>query len=265
MPYLRFSRARQLYTCARCSTRILRHQPYVRDEPHPYARMRGTAVVGHLCLSCVVGPEEARRIFLAFLTKDRGDPPELPPGFEITPNGYLRFPPRVELIDITPQLLQILARDPDRIRAIGPDKFELLICDRLDHFGYDFARVGDGTFRKDGGIDLLAWQRSALIPMLIAVQAKHTSLTDKKLGPPAVRDLTGSVERHGLNAGLLVTNTTFTADARWFAEKQPLLTQLRDISDLQRWLRGEFSRQDEWRQIPTTIELCPGVSVPVPR
>jgi hypothetical protein len=35
--------------------------------------------------------------------------------------------------------------------------------------------------------------------------------------------------------------------------------------DLQRWLRGEFSQQQEWREIPTSVDLCPGVSVILPR
>jgi hypothetical protein len=233
----------------------------VRDEPHPFARMRGEAVVRHLCLFCVVGPDQAQSIILALLKNGTG---ELPPGFDVTRNGYLRFPPRIELIDITPQIIRMLAQDPDQIRGIGPDKFELLVCDRLDHFGYDFARVGEGTYRKDGGVDLVAWQRAALIPTLIAVQAKHTSHADKKIGSPAVRDLAGTIAHHRFNAGLLVTNTTFTVDAQWFAKKQPLLVQLRDIEDLQRWLKGEFSHIDEWREIPKEIELCPGVSVRLP-
>jgi hypothetical protein len=63
----------------------------------------------------------------------------------------------------------------------------------------------------------------------------------------------------------LVTNTTFTPDARWFASKEPALVQLRDVQDLRRWLKGEFSRDAEWRDMPTGIELCPGVRVELPR
>jgi len=266
MPYLRFSRAaREQYTCARCSRTIPRRQPYFRDEPHPFARMRDpdVAFARQLCLSCAVGQQHAQQVFRA-LSARASHPGQLSLGFSLTRNGFLRFPPRVESVDITPQLLNVLAAEPSLIRSLSPDAFELLICDRLNYFGYDFARVGH-SYRKDGGIDLVAWQRTAIIPVLIAVQAKHTSNADKRIGPGPVRDLAGTVHRHGLSAGLLVTNTRFSPDAEWFARKQPLIVQLRDIEDLRRWLQGEFSVEDEWREIPIAIELCPGVTVQLPR
>lgn len=264
MPYLRFSHARQPYACSRCRGNIAKRRPYFRDEPHPFDRMRGTATVRYLCLSCVVGPEEASAI-VESLSERRVDPNQLPLGFEVTPDGGLVFPPRVELVDISRELLEMLQTTPDRLRDLTADQFELLVCDRLAAFGYDFARVGRHAFRKDGGIDLLAWQRTALVPLLIAVQAKHTRRANRKVGPDAVRDLAGTVRQHGFNAGLLVTNTTFTPDARWFAGKEPSLVQLRDIQDLRRWLRGEFSRDAEWRDLPTGIDLCPGVRIELPR
>jgi len=147
---------------------------------------------------------------------------------------------------------------------MSPDAFELLICDRLSKFGYDFARVGRVN-QRDGGIDMIAWQREALVPILLAVQAKHTADPNKHIGPSPVRDLAGTVQQHGLNAGLLVTNTTFTPDAKWFAQKQPLIVRLRDMRDLQQWLLGEFSAEDAWREIPIEIEVCPGMRVPLPR
>jgi hypothetical protein len=264
MPHLRFSHARQPYACSRCSGNIAKRHPYFRDEPFPFARMRGTATVRYLCLSCVVGPAEASAI-VESLSERRADANQLPLGFEVTSDGKLFFPPRVELVDISRELLAMLEATPDRLRELTADQFELLICERLAAFGYDFERVGAHAFRKDGGIDLLAWQRTGLIPLLIGVQAKHAGYTKRKVGPDAVRDLTGTVRQHGFNAGVLVTNTTFTPDARWFACKQPALVQLRDIQDLRRWLKGEFSREAEWRDLPTEMELCPGVRIELPR
>lgn len=39
-----------------------------------------------------------------------------------------------------------------------------------------------------------------------------------------------------LQIGMVVTNTSFTADARWFADHQPAIIRLRDMSDLKRWI-----------------------------
>ena len=149
--------------------------------------------------------------------------------------------------------------------ATNSDKLSDLVCDRLDNMGFELARVGPGTYRKDGGIDIVAWPRATTVPYLMAVQAKHTASPSRKIGPAPVRDLLGTVQMHGFNIGLLVTNTTFTPDARWVAKQRPLLMRLHDAADLQRWLRNEHLREQEWRDIPTEIEVCPGVFIRLPR
>jgi restriction endonuclease Mrr len=216
----------------------------------------------HLCLTCVLGISQAEAVAQAVSSHVKGE--QLTVGFSLTANGFLRFPPRVELMDVTAELYQALARDPDAIRRLSPGAFQELVRDRLGHFGYECCRVGDVN-RKDGGVDYVAWQRQALVPTLLAVQAKHRAKPDGTVGSDAVRDLSGTIHQHGFSAGLLVTNTRFTADAQWVARKTPMLLQLRDMRDLQRWLNGEFSAEDEWREIPMQIELCPGVSVKLPR
>jgi hypothetical protein len=260
MPYLRFSRSRYPYTCARCSGPIAKGRPYFRDEPHPFARMRGQAVTKQLCLTCVLGEKTAREFI-----ESLGDPRQLPLGFELTRNGFLKFPPRVELIDISPQILHLLSKEPERMWDATPEFFENLVCDRLDAIGYDLERVGPSIFSKDGGVDILAWPRAPIVPCLMAVQVKHTAIRNWKIGPQPVRDLLGAVQTLGLNVGLLVTNTTFTPDALWVADQRPFLVQLRDFEHLCRWLRNDFLQDHEWRDLPRQIELCPGVIVPLPR
>ncbi|MBI5489933.1 MAG: hypothetical protein HY905_21535 [Deltaproteobacteria bacterium] len=36
---------------------------------------------------------------------------------------------------------------------------------------------------------------------------------------------------------------------------------LRGLTDIRRWLVGNFGDDAEWREIPREIELCPGVIV----
>jgi len=260
MPYLRFSRAKYPYACARCSEQIARGQAYFRDEPHPFARMRSQAKTHQLCLTCVLGEKNAH-----YFLDSLGDPRQLPLGFELTSNGFLKFPPRVELVDITPQILRLLSMEPRRLRDATPAFFENLICNRLDAMGYNLERVGPSIFSKDGGVDIIAWPQSHVVPCLMAVQVKHTTLRNRKMGPQPVRDLLGTVQTHGFNVGLLVTNTTFTPDALWVAQQRPLLVRLRDFEDLRRWLRNDFLQDHEWRDLPKQIELCPGVIIKLPR
>jgi len=67
--------------------------------------------------------------------------------------------------------------------------------------------------------------------------------------------------------GVLVTNTEFTRDARWTAELEQnrRFLRLRDFEDLKRWIRNDFTSDQEWREIPAEIELASGVTIQVPR
>ena len=64
---------------------------------------------------------------------------------------------------------------------------------------------------------------------------------------------------------MLVTNTGFSADARWLAElpENKSFLRLRDFADLQKWLRNNFS--GEGREIPDSIEVAPGVRIKIPK
>jgi hypothetical protein len=62
---------------------------------------------------------------------------------------------------------------------------------------------------------------------------------------------------------MIVTNTSFTADARDFAARAPALMRLRDFSDLMRWVADNFVDDAEWREIPRRIQLCEGIFVDV--
>lgn len=264
MPYLRISRARTSYTCASCSTAISRGQQYFRDEPHPFARMRNpdVAVTRHRCLQCVLGTEEATRLRESQIPAVGSA--QLPLGFELTNNGFLKFPPRVEVLELSDKIIQLLAEDPQQLLELSPDRLELVVCNRLDVMGFHVERTGH-TYRKDGGVDILAWHRSSPLPCLMAVQVKHSRDQAKKVGPSAIRDLAGVVSAHGFNAGLIVTNTTFSPDAEWYAQQRPMLTRLRDMKDLQRWLREDYLRERDWRELPSEIELCPGVIIKLPK
>lgn len=256
MPYLRFSHARHQYVCAECRSVIAPGEAYFRDEPFPIARVRGEKKVRQLCAVCVLGEADAQELHDSLTATG-----QLPLDFEINEQGFMRFPPLVQVVDITPDIVRLLAQEPDQLREMGPEFFEKLVCNRLDAMGFDVQRVGSSTFHKDGGIDIIAVPREAVFPSLIAVQAKHTSLPGRKVGPQPVRDLIGAVNLHGLNMGLLVTNTTFTPDARWVAEKQPVLTRLQDIEDLRSWLRDEFLRDSQWKYMPKELVLCSGTVV----
>lgn len=245
--YLRESRAKRSYTCLQCSTEIPKRNIYYRSEPHPFARWRGE-VVRILCYQCAHGKES--RLNNSQLTL-----PITPPLIHTT---------RVELVDFTQELLKNLRSSPESIFRISPEQFEILICDRFNAMGYNAKRVGQ-TNRKDGGVDVVFWpEKSTPISILGAVQVKHHRSPKTSTGASDIRDFAGTLSLSPFNAGLIVTNTTFTPDAQWFAKHRSRLLQLRELDDVRRWIQDDFTDDAEWRDFPRVIELCPGIRIEIP-
>lgn len=156
-----------------------------------------------------------------------------------------------------------LQGDPTLIHSLTPDQFEEFICDRLFAMGFEPKRVGRYN-ERDGGIDVLFWPRLwRNFPFLGAAQVKHHA--SRSVGPAPVREFAGVIASHPINAGLIVTNTTFTPDARWFAQQGAKLVRLREFDDIKRWIANDFASDHEWPEIPASIELAPGLVVQLSR
>jgi hypothetical protein len=157
--------------------------------------------------------------------------------------------------------LEVLRGDPESLYRLTPAQFEEVVCDRLDAMGYEPSRVGS-TNTPDGGVDIVAVQRDAPFPVLLAVQVKHR-LLGGSVGPAAVRELEGIVSRDSFSLGVLVTNANFTPDARWVADARRTMLRLRDHDDVMAWLHDSFRRGGR-RELPDVVTLRPGLQVQVP-
>jgi hypothetical protein len=170
-------------------------------------------------------------------------------------------PIRIDLIGVGAGFMKALKDDPYLVHEISPEQFEEFICDRLYAMGLEPQRVGN-TNSKDGGVDVIFWPRErGAFPFLGAAQIKHHRNPQTKQGPSAIRDFAGVLAGHPFTAGILVTNTSFTPDAEWFAREHARLVRLREFRDIRRWMFDIFDNAAEWREIPTMIQLCPGVSI----
>jgi hypothetical protein len=242
-------RSRNWYECALCQSPIEKGQYYYRDDPHPMARKYRGQTARQICVHCVKSD--------AYIN-ERASTGQLQLPFD----EYVSSPVRVELIDVTQLLLDNLRIDPNEIHRIDCDEFEEFICGRLSAMGFQAHRTGRIN-RKDGGIDIVFWNEG-VFPILGAAQVKHHRTHNRSNGPEVVRDFRGALATCPAQFGVVITNTTFTADARWFADHQGGLVRLRDISDLRRWINDEFVTDEFWHAVPATIELCPGVKIEVP-
>jgi len=258
--YLAESRARKSYQCAACKRLIPPKSAYFRHEPHPYARMQRGEKATQWCVECIEASEpeydrwSAHYRVPAVRVLDRSRPDD---------SREMLQPVRVELIGIAPILVQKLAGDPSLIHEITPEQFEEFICDRLFAMGFEPRQVS-ATYASDGGIDILFWSRNpATFPILGAVQVKHHSNPATKEGQRTIRDFAGAIAGQPFNAGIVVTNTSFSPRAEWFARQRATLVRLRGFQDIKRWLANNFADTEEWREIPDTIELSPGLTVKV--
>lgn len=107
----------------------------------------------------------------------------------------------------------------DRIRASPPNFFERLIVNLLLSMGYggSITDAGRALGRSgDDGVDGVIDQ-DALGLDRVYVQAKRYA-SGNNIGPGAIRDFFGSLDRHKAAKGLFVTTSTFSSSARETAE-----------------------------------------------
>jgi restriction system protein len=105
----------------------------------------------------------------------------------------------------------------DRVRSVSPDRFEKLVLDLLLKLGYGGA-FGSGIHlgrSGDGGIDGVI-QQDKLGLDLIYVQAKRWQ---GNVGPSTVREFAGALSAHRADKGVIITTSSFTAEAKKDAER----------------------------------------------
>lgn len=250
---LRQTRAARQYECSYCRSVIGQSDVYVRLGPV------GLTDVLHFCRSCSVLGNWLR------------DPLKLHDSLDQTTSNdqqlILPFaqhikPTRVQLVLISDADWTRILANPDELFRLNSPQFEEFVLERLRARGLNAHPTGK-TFRKDGGIDIIFTPpRTFPFPFLGAVQVKHHRDPRYKVGPGPVRELEGvlAANRH-FAAGMIVTNTTFTPDAKDFARRSSSGLRLRDFQDLRRWIADNFTDDAEWREIPARIQLCDGISI----
>jgi restriction system protein len=138
--------------------------------------------------------------------------PEPADAAEQTPDEIMRAAHRRIEAALAEELL-------DRVRAAPPDFFERLIVNLLLAMGYggSAADAGRALGRSgDDGVDGVIDQ-DALGLDRVYIQAKRYA-AGNSVGPGAIRDFFGSLDRHKAAKGLFVTTSGFTSSARETAD-----------------------------------------------
>lgn len=272
--YLIETKAKAPYVCAGCKSEIPRFALHFRHDPYPFARQFRGQPTTHWCRECILaaqpGPKDrftgrlripAVRVLGRPLTEKQHA--RLAEAERESVDLPLFRPVEIDVVSVSEILLDRVSKDPSAIHRLTPEQFEAFVCDRLFAMGFEPKQVGP-THHKDGGIDIVFWPRGSVpFPFLGAAQVKHHRDSRKSESSRTVREFAGAILSHPFNAGIVVTNTSFSPDARWFARERAKLVRLRDFSDIRRWIAGSFGDEAEWREIPRSIELCPGIVVKI--
>lgn len=122
----------------------------------------------------------------------------------------------------------------ERIAASSPLFFERLVLKLLTRMGYagNLGRSEHSGKTGDGGIDgILYLDRLGL--ERVYVQAKRWQ---GSVGAMTIRDFAGSMDAEAATKGVILTTSTFTADAKRYVEKSPKAIRLVDGEELTRLL-----------------------------
>lgn len=129
---------------------------------------------------------------------------------------------------ITCSLLEKVASKPEILYEITPRQFEELVCELFERKGYN-VRLTRQT--RDGGKDLIILNNSILGDLMIYAECKRYS-QKHPVNVGLVRELYGTIEADKATAGIMVTTSYFSKDARKFQEKISGRMNFIDYSEL---------------------------------
>ena len=149
----------------------------------------------------------------------------------VLPDKELIIPSRDIITGVTiinDSLLQRVKDDPNIIYNMSSREFEEMVCELLDKQGYD-VKLTKQT--RDGGKDIIVVQNSVLGEFCIYVECKKYDMSNP-ISVKLVRELYGTVMADNATAGMIITTSYFTKDAKEYQNKIKHRMTLKDYNDL---------------------------------
>lgn len=129
---------------------------------------------------------------------------------------------------VTHSLVDKVALRPEILQEITPRQFEELVCELFERKGYNVQLTKQ---TRDGGKDLIVLNNSMLGDLVIYAECKKKA-PKHPVNVGLVRQLYGTVEADRVTAGIMVTNSYFSKDARRFQQTIKSRMNLIDYSEL---------------------------------
>jgi hypothetical protein len=142
-----------------------------------------------------------------------------------------------QLVALPNQLLHAVSADPKLLFTLSGRDFEILIADVLKKHGFDVFLT---AATRDHGRDIIAVSSTLGMKTKYLIECKRYAQR-RKVDIGIVQRLFGVVKSENANKGIVVTTSSFSSDARHFADQHPWQLELRELTDVLAWLRGASS------------------------
>lgn len=131
------------------------------------------------------------------------------------------------------EILAYFGRHPELLHSLPPRKFEELIASVFRQSGFEVELTPE---TRDGGIDIIAVQKSGFAGSSLHLIECKRYLPHNTVGIGIVQRLLGVVEQHRATKGIVVTTSSFTRDAIVVAESAKHRLVLNEYSKVAAWL-----------------------------
>lgn len=139
---------------------------------------------------------------------------------------------QVDVSEINAELVEYLAKHPEKMREMNPRKFEELVAELFKDMGYE---VEVTPRSNDGGLDIRVIHKSGLGRFLTLIECKRYS-AENKVDVGIVRGLSGVVSAENATSGLIATTSYFTKGAKSFQRRIEARMALADFEELRKLL-----------------------------
>jgi len=145
------------------------------------------------------------------------------------------------------EIIDSIAKNPEVLQGLSKTDFEKLMAEIFARMGFhvDLYRPA-----KDDGIDFLAIDIGQNTPIIKAVQCKHPDIPTtgnkaRTLPVTTVREIYGVAKANDLNGAIAITSSTYSPEAKQFADLKPEEIQVSNAEDISKWIMRYRWNKDE--------------------
>lgn len=142
------------------------------------------------------------------------------------------------IISAQSRLIEAIGRYPAAVYSITPREFEEIVAEIFLRKGFEVTLT---QATRDGGRDIIALHETMGIRSKLLIECKRYA-PERKVGLAVVQRLYGVKVAEGATKALVATTSSFSKDARTFAQQRVWELDLKGYDDVMGWIRNHGGR-----------------------